>query len=176
MNINLEHRYKALVDHVRQQDEDIHRLSMEVAAYKFDPDQMWHWDPTGDNHLESLSAPVVIQPNDLRELISGKPAPFVTAKGKLLIDQQTYECDILTVENYEKWYCLYILRSDGTVEPVPVEAVMKQIDRGFLWIDHNFSPELVRAVAEDLGLEITPVAYEVIVGRWVTEQVGKYTQ
>lgn len=79
----------------------------------------------------------------------------------------------LTVENYVKWYDLFIVNSSGVVSKVPREAYDKvQVvgnDLITVWSDHAINPVAFQALAEYLGVEVDEVAEEVVIGRWVSE-------
>lgn len=65
---------------------------------------------------------------------------------------------IATIENYIKWYHVYVVMPNGEVNKLDVE----------LW-DHLVPPNTVFAV-EDIGYMWDEVSLEVIIGRWYSEQ------
>lgn len=78
---------------------------------------------------------------------------------------------VLTAENYDKWYELYVIQPDGTVAAVDVkdlETVMDQHPEA-LWVDHLYHPRLIYWLAQHLGAEVDERLIEVAIGRWVSE-------
>ena len=74
---------------------------------------------------------------------------------------------IITVENYLKWYKLYLLHPNGDVEAVDF-PVMDGI-AGSPYIDHVPNPDHVAAWANLEGYTISDQSYEMMIGRWVYE-------
>ncbi len=70
----------------------------------------------------------------------------------------------VTVEVYEKWYALFAVRPDGTVEKLttPFEA----------WSDHVPVPALVEAWADAHGYVVDWLSLELMRGRWLLEALG----
>jgi hypothetical protein len=68
---------------------------------------------------------------------------------------------ILTVENYLKWYSLYLVNPDGSVEPVDFP------EDGYC--DHVPYPAAVEEMAADRGWVGCYESLEMIVGRYVLE-------
>lgn len=109
-----------------------------------------------------------------KNLVSGQV--FISDRNIPLITQKTYDQPILTVENYEKWYSLFLIYPDGSVKAVKtkvINATMKKHEDA-AWVDHCFHPILYKKLAEDNGWLIDPVVLEVITGRWVLEKDEKY--
>ena len=78
---------------------------------------------------------------------------------------------IITAENYEKWYSLFILHPDVSVTPVPPGDIMDMCDifRRSFWVDHAFHPTLLLALAHYYGGSADIVTLETAAGRWVLE-------
>jgi hypothetical protein len=76
---------------------------------------------------------------------------------------------LITVENYEKWYNLYIIQPTGEVEIVPT-GVIDDYYPGRYWVDHVWHPALALKVAKHLGGEVPATSLEVIAGRWVLKR------
>jgi len=72
---------------------------------------------------------------------------------------------ILTVENYLKWYSLYIVKGDGSVTKVEYDGT---INMG----DHVVNPSDLEAYAERHGYDICGQSMDMIVGRYVTVIAG----
>jgi hypothetical protein len=75
----------------------------------------------------------------------------------------------LTVENYCKWYSLFLVHPDGRVEqiPFPGEGYCKSDESPYA--DHVPNPVVVQRFAERHGYVIDERAFEVMVGRWHLE-------
>lgn len=71
---------------------------------------------------------------------------FVSERGIPLITQETLGKRMLTAEDYIKWYDLYLIKEDGTVEVV---GWNEHFDEG--WRDHCIVPESFKAMAEMLN-------------------------
>lgn len=100
-----------------------------------------------------------------------KPGPYLSDRGKMLVHQQAYEgTPIVTVENYEKWYSLFLIQPDGTVEKIPSQILLDAMTINRWWIDHSFHPSLLLAVAKHYGGEVPDTTLEMVAGRWVLEQ------
>lgn len=89
----------------------------------------------------------------------------------LLYVGEPLDLPVITLENYIKWYNIFMVMPDGTVQTVPIEMVQKALDesRTALQIDHNFHPELLDRLGELLNAEVDERATEVATGRWVLE-------
>ena len=100
-----------------------------------------------------------------------KTGPYKSPRGMMLLDQTPSDKPILTGENYEKWYDLYLLHPDGTVEPVTKNYDIDDCnyETGCVWIDHNYHPEIFNKMAGKHGWYIGQVAIEVAAGRWALE-------
>ena len=82
----------------------------------------------------------------------------------------------ITVENYIKWYDLYLIDTDGKVATIPYE-LMEEISNEFNILfmgDHIFNPEAVIRLVDKHGWVIDDVSYEVIIGRWEQEMKDNY--
>jgi hypothetical protein len=69
---------------------------------------------------------------------------------------------IITIENYLKWYNLYIVRPDGSVEKL-------QSDNTIAWLGHVPCPSDIVEFADRHGLDIDHQSMEMIVGRYYIE-------
>lgn len=71
------HKFEGLVEEVRLKDAEIARLAeqvMNLQAYRDGEsgDGVWHWQGDGEDHLESLTCPIVIRAQDLRRLVASE--------------------------------------------------------------------------------------------------------
>jgi hypothetical protein len=91
---------------------------------------------------------------------------FESDRGFPLVCQDAHPMKaILTVENYCKWYCLYLITSWGSVESVdfPVDG----------YCDHVPYPAAVARMAEEHDWIVDDQSMEIMVGRYVLEVLGK---
>ncbi len=93
----------------------------------------------------------------------------LSGRGEPLLWQGQCVVPVITLENYEKWYHIYVVHPDGTVEPVPSSLLTKIVDdgHGILWQDHFFHPELLLLVAQHYKGEAHTTAVEIAAGRWM---------
>lgn len=99
---------------------------------------------------------------------------YYSDRGIPLITLQTIEDKpILTVENYEKWYRLFLLHPDGKVTIVSIEDIEAVLDdQKISNIDHYFNPLLLQPLADRLNAELPSEVLEIISGRWLLETKG----
>lgn len=72
-------KFERLARHAKAQDSEIAKLRAEVndlRFYKTEDAAVWVWQGDGEDHLESLGCPVLIQPKDLLDLIRATPLEF----------------------------------------------------------------------------------------------------
>lgn len=91
-------------------------------------------------------------------------------RGKPLICQTPNTIPVLTMENCEKWYSLYLLHPDGAITEVDRDLVLDCVERGEMWVDHIYHPNLLKRVAKRLDGCVDVVSLEVAAGRWVMEK------
>lgn len=91
----------------------------------------------------------------------------------LMCNKPSERCPIITVENYEKWYSVYLLHPDGKVEAVPPEVLelVGCYDNGW-WYDHVFHPKLLIALAKHYKGWVPDTTLEIVTGRWISEGPG----
>lgn len=97
---------------------------------------------------------------------------YVTPRGHaLLFVGQPVVQSVLTLENYTKWYELYLVHLDGSVTAVDVADVQEVSDRHMdaVWVDHCYHPRLLHRLAQHLNAELDERALEVAIGRWMLE-------
>ncbi len=75
---------------------------------------------------------------------------------------------IITLENYTKWYNIYVIKTDGTVDKVQPEIIEEahKLNKYYGIIDHLYHPNILNKVAELLDAEVDERASEVAAGRW----------
>jgi hypothetical protein len=88
-------------------------------------------------------------------------ATYVSDRGLPLVLHGIAGVSTLTVENYLKWYCLYLVHSDGSVEPVQFPRESPD--------PHVPYPAAVEALAEENGWEICAESMEMIIGRYLCD-------
>jgi hypothetical protein len=68
------HKFDCLVEHCKRLDEEIARYRREAHDLRLYQDNaVWFWQGDNQDHLESLSCPVVIPASELRELLETRP-------------------------------------------------------------------------------------------------------
>lgn len=89
----------------------------------------------------------------------------------LLFMGQPIGSAVLTLENYTKWYELYLVYPDASVKKVDVVAVQEVMEENpnAFWYDHLYHPQLLYSLATKLGAELDERALEVAIGRWMLE-------
>ncbi len=105
-----------------------------------------------------------------------KCLPLISDRGIPLVLQDVPQNDTLTVENYGKWYDLYLVTSNGLIIKYGYESYVDIVNMfpGTIWGDHVINPDFVCMLAEHKGFDVDERSYEIIVGRWVIEHEGKY--
>lgn len=88
---------------------------------------------------------------------------------------------IITMENYCKWYDIYVVFPDGSVKTIDlnkldIETLGMEKDGASSILDHAFHPMLIQRVAQELCYVIDPVSFETIIGRWELEYHNKYPE
>lgn len=101
-----------------------------------------------------------------------KPQLYLTSHGhSLLYVSEPLDVPVLTLENYTKWYNIYLVQPNGDVVEVDsgiiLEVTAKYPDAR--WVDHLYHPRLLYRVAEHLGAAMCERSIEVAAGRWVIE-------
>jgi hypothetical protein len=110
--------------------------------------------------------------NLIRKSFTTYKSDMVTYRNNKLIyqgDGPTKEdMPVLTAELYSKWYTLYLLKTDGTIEEFnpPIEEV------GYL--DNKWNPLELEEYCEKNDIYIDELFYEMLVGRWELEVKNNY--
>lgn len=85
------------------------------------------------------------------------------------------EHPIVTIENYCKWYHLYLVMPDGSVkiyEPKKenLQKYEDEIEGKYYCDDHNFNVEIVEQVADEEHIFSDDQSMEMIIGRYERER------
>lgn len=88
-----------------------------------------------------------------------------------LIYQRNSTVPIITVENYEKWYDIYIVFPDGEVQTIPMEILEDIIAASKIHVfgDHIYHPIVLHKIAEIYCAEVDYVSENCVTGRWISE-------
>lgn len=89
----------------------------------------------------------------------------------LLYVRKPVDVPVVTLENYTKWYEIYLVNPDGGVEKLKSGIILEVCDKwpDARWVDHLYHPRLLYRVAEYLGASVCERAVEVAAGRWIME-------
>lgn len=97
---------------------------------------------------------------------------YLSPRGHLLLYVgEPIDKPIITLENYTKWYEIYLIKPEGAVEKVDNDIVLAVLGehRDAQICDHVFHPRLLYRVAQELEGELEERAAEVAAGRWMLE-------
>jgi len=81
-----------------------------------------------------------------------------------------FDNHILTAELYVKWYKLYLIKSDGTIESVDPALEDNEVE----YRDNVWEPLSLRKWCDKNNIEMDELFYEILVGRWETEIKENY--
>jgi hypothetical protein len=92
----------------------------------------------------------------------------------LLYVGQTLDKPVITLENYTKWYRIYLVTPSGEVQSVLISEIEAANDKLKTqgWVDHLFHPQLLIQLARDLVAYTDERALECAGGRWLREHSG----
>ena len=91
-----------------------------------------------------------------------------------LVCQAVRSCPQLTVENYMKWYSMFLIQPDGSVTKVEgdafdeLEEIATRMETHWMG-DHIFNPAVVLVWAKQKGVDVHSESLEMMIGRWVLE-------
>lgn len=121
------HRYDALVTQLLLLENEVNELRARVStADLVKSGATWRWEKDGQNNLESLSCPIVIDAADLRELLAPAPAE----------------------SDYVGWYCEHCQRG---VDASEVTFHEQHADCGrYISNDRPPAPEVASLAREEL--------------------------
>lgn len=101
---------------------------------------------------------------------------YVSDRNIPLLYQETHNKPVLTAENYEKWYDLFVIFPNGDVNSLSDLGIMTfdiAVDGiTAVRIDHNYHPLLLKQLAKDNGWYLNISALEMAAGRWAIEYDG----
>jgi hypothetical protein len=84
---------------------------------------------------------------------------------------------VVTVENYMKWYSLWIVHPDDSVTAMDDYDLMEQIatELNTHWMgDHVFNPDCVAEYCRRMNYWLCTESLEMIIGRWCREQLNQW--
>jgi hypothetical protein len=84
-----------------------------------------------------------------------------------IIDSNNEPQSMLTVENYDKWYTMHIIHSDGRVQSIYNNILDALND--LTWIDHAVVPYMFHKIADDLGLVYDNRTFAMVCERFVED-------
>lgn len=132
------HKFDTLVQHCKRLDAEIAQARAhvnEVTLYQ--QNAVWFWQHDGEDYLQSLSCPIIIQPHHLRELLEGKaqhnpiasqPAPVAVLHFVCDRIPDQNGCTFIECENSEgssinagEW----VMRPDGLAQLVVLRPPLK---------------------------------------------------
>lgn len=93
---------------------------------------------------------------------------IVSDRGIPLLCQEIQTWPLIVLEDWNKWYSVFVLFPDGRVEKVGVD-VIEEIEDTILYQDHNFHPKLLALLGKHYGAEVDWKSDEMATGRWVHE-------
>lgn len=105
------------------------------------------------------------------------PRTYITERGHALCwMRDPLDVPVLTIECYEKWYCLHTVLPGGVICTVSFGELDTLANRYDLtpYADHVPNPKVVQRLASDRGWELDPNALEMIIGRWEIEACDRY--
>ncbi len=98
------------------------------------------------------------------------PFAMISSRGYFCVMEQYVEQPerLLCVEMCAKWYGLILIEGENVTEiPFPMNVKGRERDTPFR--DHVPNPKVVRQYAENEGIYLDELSYEMILGRWISE-------
>ncbi|MNN82352.1 hypothetical protein D3C81_1992790 [compost metagenome] len=86
------HKFDTLVQHCKRLDAEIAQSRAHVNEITlYQQNAVWFWQHDGEDYLQSLSCPIIIQPHHLRELLEGKAQhnPIASPPAPVAVDDST---------------------------------------------------------------------------------------
>jgi hypothetical protein len=101
---------------------------------------------------------------------------YLSKRGLPLMVRYLPKVPTITVEDYGKWYDLYLVLPDGTARVYEFHEYEKHANSfgGTSWSDHVVNPAFVQYLSEWTGYEVDNRSFEVIVGRWVRQVEDRF--
>ena len=96
---------------------------------------------------------------------------YCSDRGIPLICQQVYNIPVITLENYCKWYNIYVIMPDGNVSKVDMDLIQCIQDKSPIHImdTHIWHPIMLEKIASHLQGYVDDVSLECCYGRWMME-------
>lgn len=104
-----------------------------------------------------------------------RPLPFSPRGEELFWNRSSHGCDktVVTIENYCKWYSLFLVHPGGSIEAVDFPDLGNYEKLGSPYVDHEPNPAHVLAWAMYHDYEVDPDTLRAIEYRWHTD-VGSF--
>jgi len=77
---------------------------------------------------------------------------------------------VLTAELHVKWYNLYLMNPNGTIETIDPSLEDREVE----YVDNVWDPLSLRKWCDKNNIEIDELFYEILVGRWEAEIKENY--
>ena len=150
----------------------------EVAAFRGNDklfDENWSQIDWGDTKVpvEEVKDEAIIGLHK-SEIFLTKYRMLYSERGLPLVAYGDYNggCSVITVENYCKWYSLYLIMPGNEVKKVEFERLEDFHETE--WYDHVPNPAYVLALARKYGYSIHDLPFEMIIGRYEREVRTRY--
>lgn len=104
-----------------------------------------------------MISPILEEP----KYVSERNMPLVT---QYIGDEEL--CAHLTVENYMKWYSVYLIHANGIVEEI---IELEDPNHGSYYKDHAFNPDSFHKTAVKLGARYDDRTFALVCERWVED-------
>lgn len=100
-----------------------------------------------------------------------KQQEFTSNRNIKLITQEVNDKPMLTVENYMKWYDIFVIQINGEVVPVNEITYLKDIEdhAGRTWYDHCPTPAYFHEVSKRIGAEYDNETFSAVCVRFVED-------
>lgn len=112
----------------------------------------------------------ILKKADVRIWTTDRGMPLVFWDRRMDQRQET----VLTVENYGKWYGLYLIEPNNEVKEVKFDKLQEYCGKQSPYLDHAPNPTAVKKWCEAEGWYLDPQAEEMMIGRWEQEYKGHY--
>jgi hypothetical protein len=76
---------------------------------------------------------------------------------------------IITCENYSKWYDLFVVTLDSSVETLDFSRLESICHDDTPYVDHAPNPIVIMRLAKLIGYSVDEQSYEMMIGRWELE-------
>lgn len=93
--------------------------------------------------------------------------PLRSPRGHPLFGEARTDVPVLTVEDYDKWYELYVLHPDGRIEALDFHEL--DDGEGSPFASHVPNPQKMQALVDRRDWNVDEKALEKVAGRWFLE-------